>query len=133
LAGASWGIFKGPRVAESKQYIQFMLRKDNSIQFFHESGGGWLPPVKYVFNDSQFWTVSPYKTFAGIYKCAISAGASGAEPGVDFGTWPWAGDVFGASLVITELQKVIAENKDPKKAVADAAAGMEEIVKRYKK
>ena len=133
MFGAGQAIFKGKNIDAAKEYLKFLLREDNMIYFFHQSGGGWLPPIKSVFNKPEFWEAPPYSTFPNVYKSIVEATELAKPPLMFLGPVDWAGEVQGSNAIVSAVQQVLGGQEDVDQVVKDAQKILEEVVVNYKK
>lgn len=130
--GASLLIFKRrDNVAEASKYIEFLLRDDICTKYMQGGGAGWLPPIKTVYEDPNFWTVPPYSTWPDVYEVFLDNAKIGTTPGCEFETWPYVGEIITPDPFKEALGRV-AGGENAERVVAESAAKMEEVVRLYK-
>jgi ABC-type glycerol-3-phosphate transport system substrate-binding protein len=82
-------VVDGPKIEAAKQFVKFVMRKDNAVKYFSNNVAGHIPALSAVYEDPGFWQARA--KFESTYRAALESVkvSKWDEPVV-----PWSGIFF---------------------------------------
>jgi ABC-type glycerol-3-phosphate transport system substrate-binding protein len=123
--------YKGPKEKEAKQFMKFLLREDNYVEFLHSFQPMMYPVLKDITTSEAFLSGEVLKEQADTVQLLLKGLAAGHAPGMEHGPHPLAG--IATSGVVEEMfHRIIVDNVPVEQAVADAGKRMEEMAEEWR-
>jgi multiple sugar transport system substrate-binding protein len=124
LSTGEWMVFKHtPYPEAAKGLVQYYMEPENLRIVIEEGGGRWGPPYKSMY-ESDFWKRPTFQH----WRVMLERGRQFASPGR---MGPASGEVVATNVLAHMMQRVLVENWEAEKAVAEAHKQIVEIYARY--
>jgi multiple sugar transport system substrate-binding protein len=119
-----WMLFKhNPYPEVAKGYVQYSMEPDNLRVVMEEGGGRWGPPYKGMYN-TEFWQRPAFQH----WRAMLDRGRQFGFPG---STGAAAGEVLATNVLARMMHRVLVENWEAERAVAEAHKKVVEVYARY--
>jgi multiple sugar transport system substrate-binding protein len=124
LSTGEWMVFKHTPYPEvAKGLVQYYMDPTNLRVVIEEGGGRWGPPYKSMY-ESDFWKRPTFQ----YWRVMLERGRQFASPGI---MGPASGEVLATNVLSHMVQRVLVENWEAEKAVAEAHKQVVDIYARY--
>jgi multiple sugar transport system substrate-binding protein len=124
LSTGEWMVFKHTPYPEvAKGLVQYYMTPENLRVVIEEGGGRWGPPYPGMY-ESDFWKRPTFQH----WRVMLERGRQFASPGT---MGPPSGEVLATNVLSHMMQRVLVENWEAAKAVAEAHKQVVDIYARY--
>lgn len=123
---------KGKNPKEAREFMAFLLRKDQYIPFAHTVPGGIIPTVKAVAQSEEYWNHPTIKRFREIIDLALYGVSKGTPVGLQHGPSKY-GAILRTGVIEEMFQSILIQGLTPEQAVAKTHARLQEEIDRMKK
>jgi multiple sugar transport system substrate-binding protein len=126
LSTAEWLLFRhNPYPEVARGLAEYWMAPENLKVMIEEGDGRWGPPYKGMY-DSPFWKRPVFRHWRGM----LERGRQFPAPGT---TNPASGEVLATFTIGRMMHRVLVENWNAEKAVAEAHKKVAEIYARHQK
>jgi multiple sugar transport system substrate-binding protein len=124
LSTQEWLVFKHTPYPEvAKGLVQYYMTPENLRVVIEEGGGRWGPPYPSMY-ESDFWKRPTFQH----WRVMLERGRQFSSPGT---MGPPSGEVLATNVLSHMVQRVLVENWEAEKAVAEAHKQVADIYARY--
>jgi ABC-type glycerol-3-phosphate transport system substrate-binding protein len=103
---------------EVKDFLRFLLRKENCLEVVQAYPGGNFPAAKSARESQEFKANDVIAKYPEVIEVLIAESQYSSRPGADFVQTPYTGMLEGTLPLVECVQKVLLDGWSPEKAVA---------------
>jgi len=111
-------LFKGKNQEDGKRWIQFLLQDENYSRFLRSIPGAMMPVTNSINQSSEFWEHPFFRKHREEVKILQEGVAHGSFPGASQGLHANLGLLVESKALPRLFERIIKENADIEKAVA---------------
>ncbi|MBI2939462.1 MAG: extracellular solute-binding protein [Chloroflexi bacterium] len=128
-SAASFSIMNPRNRDRTGTFIKTLLQPKLFVEYMKTTVVGWIPIIKTVYEDDNFWNAPIVKPFVEPMKAGVEASKNGVWTAQHFGPNPMAGPFVAEDILSKMVGRVIQEGQTAEAAAAWAQKETERIMK----